>query len=74
MTAEASHPRPRYRVRVFVDFWNYTLSMQEVDASFRTDWARIGPVHLRAMEAALTREVECRRQHTVVAFANLPPD
>ncbi len=71
---EASHPRPRCRVRVFVDFWNYTLSMQEVDASFRTDWARIGPVHLRAMEAALTREVERRRQSTVFAYAHPPPN
>ena len=34
----------RYRARVFVDFWNYTLSMRDVDADFRTDWSRLGPV------------------------------
>ena len=35
--------QPRNRVRVFIDFWNYTLSMREVDAAFRTDWSAIGP-------------------------------
>ena len=34
----------RYRVRVFVDFWNYTLSMRQVDTDFRTDWSTLGPV------------------------------
>ena len=34
----------RYRVRVFVDFWNYTLSMRGVDEDFRTDWSSLGPV------------------------------
>ena len=32
------------------------------------------PAHLSAMEAALTREVERRRQHSGVAFANSPPN
>lgn len=27
-----------YRVHVFVDFWNFTLSMKEVDGAFKTDW------------------------------------
>ncbi len=34
----------RHRIRVFVDFWNYTLSMRSVDKDFRTDWSRLGPV------------------------------
>ena len=34
----------RYRVRVFVDFWNYTLSMRDADEAFRTDWSKLGPV------------------------------
>ena len=33
----------RHRVRVFVDFWNYTLTMRDVDEVFRTDWSRLGP-------------------------------
>ena len=35
---------PRLRVRVFVDFWNYTLSMRDTDTAFRTDWSRLGQV------------------------------
>ena len=34
----------RHRVRVFVDFWNYSLSMRDVDKYFRTDWAKLGSV------------------------------
>ena len=37
-------PDARHRVRVFVDFWNHTLHMRDVDYPFRTDWARLGPV------------------------------
>lgn len=28
--------------RVFVDFWNYELSMHDVDINFKTDWKAIG--------------------------------
>lgn len=38
----------RQRVRVFVDFWNYTLHMKDVDDLFRTDWSKLGPVLSRA--------------------------
>ena len=44
----------RFRVRVFVDFWNYTLSMRQVDADFRTDWSTLGPVLSRAATALVT--------------------
>ena len=44
----------RYRVRVFVDFWNYTLSMRQVDTDFRTDWSTLGPVLSRAATALAT--------------------
>ena len=36
--------RRRYRARVFVDFWNYTLLMRGIEAEFRTDWSQLGPV------------------------------
>ena len=36
------------RVRVFVDFWNYALSMRNVDDQFRTNWSALGPVLARA--------------------------
>ena len=37
-------PLYRHRVRVFVDFWNYSLSMRDVDKDFCTDWAKLGSV------------------------------
>ena len=45
--------RPRHRVRVFVDFWNYTLSMRDADEAFRTDWSRLGPVLSHAAAAVV---------------------
>ena len=39
---------PRHRVRVFVDFWNYQLSMRARDPRFNADWSRLGPVLSRA--------------------------
>ena len=44
MPEQVSQPEQRYRARVFVDFWNFTLSMRDVDANFRTDSAKLGPV------------------------------
>ncbi|WP_419936167.1 hypothetical protein [Candidatus Palauibacter sp.] len=32
----------RHRVRVFVDFWNYTLHMKDVDDPFRTGLVEAG--------------------------------
>lgn len=47
MSDQDPAPAQRNRVRVFVDFWNYTLSMREVDSQFRTDWSALGPVLAR---------------------------
>lgn len=46
----------RYGVRVFVDFWNYTLSMREVDPAFRTDWSKLGPALSRATATVVGSE------------------
>ena len=43
----------RHRVRVFIDFWNYSLSMREIDESFRTDWSRLGLVLSQAAVAVI---------------------
>ena len=47
---------------MFVDFWNYTLSTRDVDAAFRTDWSKLGPVLSRAaaavVDAAATGEYQ----------------
>ena len=46
-------PRHRHRVRVFVDFWNYELSMKARDPGFKADWSRLGPVLSRAAAQAV---------------------
>ena len=44
MTSPRSEHRQLHRVRVFVDFWNYTLSMRRFAGhGFDTDWRAIGP-------------------------------
>ena len=53
----------RHRVRVFIDFWNYTLTMRDhVDPTFETDWAKLGPELARAavakVDAAATGEYQ----------------
>lgn len=43
MTDSSSAPAPMLRVRVFVDFWNFTLSMNaERPQAFQADWTKIG--------------------------------
>ena len=53
MPADSPVQASRHRVRVFVDFWNFTLSMRDSDAEFRTDWAKLGPVLARAASAVV---------------------
>lgn len=36
-----------YRVHVFADFWNYTLSMRQLDPNFKTDWRRLPKILTR---------------------------
>ena len=43
--AEAAPPsQQRLRIRIFVDFWNFSLSLREIDDAFRVDWKPIGPL------------------------------
>ena len=34
----------RIRIRVFVDFWNFQLSISNLDSNFRINWQRLGRV------------------------------
>lgn len=38
---------PAYRTIIFVDFWNYSLSMQGVEERFSTDWRTLPQVIVR---------------------------
>lgn len=46
----ATEPAPFARVRVFVDFWNFSLSIRGQDEKFKIDWSKIGGI--LAAEAA----------------------
>lgn len=35
---------PRIRVRVFVDFWNFSLELRNQQSTFKTDWSKVGPL------------------------------
>ncbi|QOF96887.1 NYN domain-containing protein (plasmid) [Novacetimonas hansenii] len=32
------------RIRIFVDFWNFTLGLKAQNSAFRADWSKIGPL------------------------------
>ena len=34
----------RLRVRIFVDFWNFQLSVRRQEENFKIDWRKIGPI------------------------------
>ena len=36
-----------YRVHVFVDFWNYVLSMKGIQSNFKTDWKKLPKILTR---------------------------
>ena len=52
MADDAATNRSRPRVRVFIDFWNFTLTMKDIDPSLQVDWSTLGPALARA---AVTR-------------------
>ena len=62
MPEQDAQPEQRYRARVFVDFWNFTLSMRDVDANFRTDWAKLGPVLAAMAVDRIDDRIPCEYQ------------
>lgn len=44
MTAIVPQPTPSLRVRIFVDFWNFSLSLRRADNAFMVDWKPVGPL------------------------------
>ncbi|MND22683.1 NYN domain protein [compost metagenome] len=41
MTEQVVKPQ---RVRIFVDFWNFSLSLRRVDENHKIDWKKVAPV------------------------------
>ena len=47
-------PTPFLHVRVFVDFWNFTLSIKKRDPAFKVDWKELG----RTLATEATRLID----------------
>ena len=45
--ATDARAKGRTRVMVFVDFWNFQLSVNKLDPEFKVDWQQLGPVIAR---------------------------
>jgi uncharacterized LabA/DUF88 family protein len=43
----------QHRVRIFVDFWNFQLSMKNVDEHFKIDWTKLPHVLVRRIADVL---------------------
>lgn len=48
---QAAAPTPRLRVRIFVDFWNFSLSLRRQEESFMLDWTKVPQVLVREAKA-----------------------
>jgi uncharacterized LabA/DUF88 family protein len=44
MAVTVAQASTRLRVRVFIDFWNFSLSLRRQDNQFKVDWLPIGPL------------------------------
>lgn len=41
MTDSDTLMQPRPRIMIFIDFWNYELTMKDLDSEFLTDWFKL---------------------------------
>ena len=66
----------RVRVRVFVDFWNFQLSLNQAVSDFKPDWAKLG--HLLAREALQKVDDEAHLSYQGMnvygSYGENPPD
>lgn len=45
------------KVRIFVDFWNFSLSLRRVDDAFKLDWTKVAPTLMQEVASLLPSEV-----------------
>lgn len=69
MTKQKSPP---LRVRIFIDFWNFTLLVRGVDPRFYIDWKTLGPALTGAVEELLGGGERCRFEGLHVVGSNDP--
>lgn len=64
MSAPVSGPANLLRVRVFVDFWNFTLSLNAAQQKFHPDWTKLG----RLLAAHVAAQVDPNAAHAFEAM------
>ncbi len=47
------------RIRIFVDFWNFSLSLRRVDENHKIDWKKVAPVLSKQAAALIGGPVAC---------------
>jgi len=68
----ATKTSPPLRVRIFVDFWNFTLLVRGADPRFQIDWKALGPALTGAVEELLAGRERCRFDGLHVVGSNDP--
>jgi uncharacterized LabA/DUF88 family protein len=59
-SANQQEPSP-VRLMVFIDFWNYELTMKELDPAFLTDWFLLPPAVTQEISRLFTVSVQFER-------------
>lgn len=73
MASEPPIQASRHRVRVFVDFWNFSLSMRDVESAFPTDWVALGRVLADSAVGVVAGAAVCEYQGLSV-YGSYDPD
>jgi uncharacterized LabA/DUF88 family protein len=66
--AEAVAKAPSIRVRIFVDFWNFSLCLRRQDDAFRVDWKPVAPTLLAETGKLLGMTVSFEAMHVYGSY------
>lgn len=72
MTTPAAPPPDPVRVRIFVDFWNFTLAIGGLSPKPLVDWRKLGPV-LAAEAGALVDQTRPARYEGLHVYGSFDP-
>lgn len=64
-------PEQKPRVMIFIDFWNYELTMKELDPDFLTDWFKLPTAIVNEVSTILNEPVKYER---CFIFGSYDPD
>lgn len=64
------------RVSIFLDFWNFTLNLRDLDSSFRPDWYKIADVFVEEAQTVIGKDEKLALQDFNIfgSYSNDPGD